>query len=352
MATIPTPVRLKVLDAIDAWRVGTADNRPRSHLGASSIGISCERRLWYAFRWVAREEFPARILRLFARGHAEENTFNAELRGAGVQVLDVDPATGRQFTFNAAGGHFGGSMDGVALGIPDAPKTWHVLEYKTHSAKSFKELAKKGVKDSKPQHWAQMQAYMHMASLERALYLAANKDDDDLYAERIRYDKAFAESLMEKAERIVFASEPPPKISEDASWFECRFCPMAGVCHGESIAAVSCRTCLHATPENGDARWSCAKWKSDIPTKAQIDGCEKHLYIPALLAKLGEATDASDEHGWVEYTRTDGSTFRNGADGFQSKELTSGEAALIFAADPVVAQLRAQGAVIVEARKE
>jgi hypothetical protein len=39
-------------------------------------------------------------------------------------------------------GHFGGSMDAVALGIPEAPKTWHLCEFKTHNAKSFADLQK------------------------------------------------------------------------------------------------------------------------------------------------------------------------------------------------------------------
>jgi hypothetical protein len=32
-----------------------------------------------------------------------------------------------------------------------------MVEFKTHSARSFRELKVKGVATSKPQHWAQMQ---------------------------------------------------------------------------------------------------------------------------------------------------------------------------------------------------
>lgn len=310
MAALPA-MRLKVLDAIDAWRVSEAYEMPRSHLGASAIGHRCERRLWYAFRWVGRETFDARMLRLFDRGQREEATFVEELRGAGVEVLEIDPATGRQFNFKAAGGHMGGSLDGVAKGIPDSPSLWHVLEFKTHSAKSFADLQKKGVKASKPLHYAQMQAYMHMAGLTRALYLAVNKDTDELYGERIKHDDAFAASLFEKAERVVFASEPLPGISSDPAWFECKFCPAARVCHGGKLAEVSCRTCLHATPEREDGRWTCAKTGERITTAMQINGCDSHLYIPALLSSRGEPVDASMECNWVEYQRKDGSTFRD-----------------------------------------
>lgn len=58
-------------------------------------------------------------------------------------MLEVDPETGRQFRVEAHGGHFGGSLDAVALGLLEAPKTCHVVEFKTHSAKSFAELVVK-----------------------------------------------------------------------------------------------------------------------------------------------------------------------------------------------------------------
>ena len=106
-------------------------------------------------------------------------------------------------------GIFGGSMDGACLGVPDAPKTWHCLEYKTHSLKSFNALVSKGVKEAKPEHWAQMQCYMNWAGLERALYVAVCKDDDRLHLERIDADKTAAKALMERAQRIIEAPTPP-----------------------------------------------------------------------------------------------------------------------------------------------
>ena len=44
-----------------------------------------------------------------------------------------------------------------------------------------------------------MQIYMHLLGLKRALYLAKNKNTDELYSERIKYDKAEAERLLLKA---------------------------------------------------------------------------------------------------------------------------------------------------------
>jgi hypothetical protein len=51
-------------------------------------------------------------------------------------------------------------------------------------------LEKKGVKVSKPMHWAQMQVYMLGTKIERALYVAVCKDDDRIYTERVKYDRS------------------------------------------------------------------------------------------------------------------------------------------------------------------
>ena len=99
-------------------------------------------------------------------------------------VLDADPETGRQWQVTALGGHFGGSLDAVAIALLEAPKTWHVVEFKTHSAKSFAMLKKEGVERGKPQHWAQMQVYMHLTGITRAMHVAVCKDTDEIHIER------------------------------------------------------------------------------------------------------------------------------------------------------------------------
>lgn len=326
MAALPQSQSPVVSAIYDYW-ANRADP-PRSYLGGSAIGRECEREQWYAFRNCGvGAKFDGRMMRLFNRGHREEPVFVEELRAIGVTVHDIDPSTGQQFRFKAHGGHFAGGIDGVALGVPTAEKTWHLVEMKTHNAKSFALLAKDGVAKSKPEHFAQVQVYMRMASLERALYLAVNKDNDELYAERIKHDPATSERLFEKAERIIFAAEPPARLSEDAAFWKCKGCAFATGCHGDRLPTPNCRNCLHATPEReGDGRWSCAKWASDIPANAQARGCGEHRFIPALLAKWGAAEDASQEDNWVEYKAADGHVFRNGPWGensFSSKELAA-----------------------------
>ena len=333
MALLPEKPQSPTVTAIYAWHAGKL-SPPRAYLGGSVIGKECERALWYGFRWAyGGEQFDGRMIRLFERGQREEAVFVQELRAIGCEVYDIDPATGEQFRFKSCGGHVAGGLDGVVKGVPEAPRAYHVLECKTLNSKSFATLQRDGVQKAKPEHYAQMTLYMRWSQLDRALYLAVNKDTDELYAERVHLDATFADALEAKAERVVFAQEPPARLSEDAAFFKCKFCPAAAVCHGVALPAVSCRTCLHATPEReGDGRWTCAKWGADIPLDAQRRGCGEHLYIPALLKRWGEATDASEAEGWVEYTAADGFVFRNGKRGpgcYESTELAASTPALL-----------------------
>ena len=161
---------------------------PRAHLGASTLGHVCDRWLWLSFRWAVQPTFPGRILRLFRRGHEEEANIISDLRAIGVDVRKVSSQHRVDF-----GSHVSGSLDAIIdKGVPEAPKTKHIAEFKTHSKKSFDALSKDGVEKSKPEHFVQMQVYMAGTGIDRALYLAVCKDDDRIYTERVKLDKEAA----------------------------------------------------------------------------------------------------------------------------------------------------------------
>jgi len=314
-----------------------AKEGPRAHLGASVIGGPCDRQLWLSFRWARQERHSGRVLRLFRRGQNEEAELTKDLRAAGYEVMDLDPGTGEQFRFEALGGHFGGSMDGIIRGIPEASGSdkWHVLEYKTHSVKSFADLKKNGVEKSKPQHYAQVIVYMHLSGdtnesrMTRALYIAVCKDNDELYVERIKYVNATAKKLMARAERIVYSDDPLERVSADPSWYRCKWCHFSEHCHGSALPAVSCRTCVHVTATEGG--WQCERDTKSLDYDAQRAACVRHLFAPHLVPYL--RINTSSEEGWVEYEMDDGRKFRNGlppGDGcYTSLELTGLDPKLI-----------------------
>lgn len=307
MAALPAPSQPTV-DAI--FRHYETMRRPSAgsyRLGVGSIGIECERALWYSFRWVSQEVFDGKKLRLFETGNREETRMITDLKNAGINVSERNPETGKQHRVSEHGDHFAGFLDGAGVGFKEAPATWHVIETKTHNEKSFKDLVKNGVQKSKPVHFAAVQTYMRLTGMERTFYLAHNKDTDALHSERIPYNGEIALGYSGKAARVIFSPTPLEKISKDPSWYGCRFCVHIGTCHGNTLPPVNCRTCLHSTPER-EGGWTCARWKKPLTFDEQAVGCPAHLYLPQLIA--GTVTDAGDD--FVQYTMRDGSSWRDG----------------------------------------
>jgi hypothetical protein len=224
------PQNTATVQAIYDYYKKKGDSEPvRKYLGCSELGGPCERRLWYKFRGLFRETFDGRMYRLFDTGNHAEARFVADLRAIGCEVYDRDE-DGNQFAVSGLNGKLSGHLDGLALGIPEAPKTVHVLEFKTHGSKSFAKLIKSGVAVAKPQHYCQMQLYMGLKCVTRALYLAVNKDNDELYSERVRFSSFEFDALMDRAWHILNDQSPPDRIAKRQDYFECSWCPAKQLC--------------------------------------------------------------------------------------------------------------------------
>ena len=249
----------------------------RRHLGASLIGGECPRELWYSFRWFKRHKFDARILRLFNRGHLEEPRMVAMLLTIGCQVWQYDD-DGNQYRIIGHNGHYGGSLDAVVLGIPDWPDTPLLGEFKTHNDKSFQNMVRDGVRESKFKHFVQMQQYMGATGLAGGIYMAVNKNDDDLYAEIIPFDSTVYARFHHRAGAIIAERLPPPRIGDSPGWYLCRFCTYNSICYDSETPERNCRTCRWSEPVEG-GRWRCNNPQSKygrLSEKRQLKGCGKY----------------------------------------------------------------------------
>lgn len=277
-------------DMIYRFHEAKKEDWRRPHLGASIIGRRCHKEIWYSFHWCKAPSFDGRILRLFETGQLAEDRIVKELEGIGIKVY------GRQQCISIFP-HFEGSCDGIGEGFPES-KSPHDLEFKTHNRKSFEALAANGVQKAKPEHYVQMQIYMGGLKIDRAYYIAVNKDTDELYAERVKFDKEIFNIHVAKAHEIIDAPTVNAfqRIADNPARYECRFCNYKNMCHGRDVPEVNCRTCLHATPAP-DGSWTCARHGGTVPVAFQREGCNDHLFVPDLLGM--EATDADED--WVSY---------------------------------------------------
>lgn len=269
----------------DAY-AGASKNPYRNHMGASGIGNECARAVWYGWRWFTKPAFRGQTLRLFNRGHLEEARFIAMLLIIGVKVYQQD-ANGKQYTISHFGGHFGGSGDGIAVGIPDLPDDLAcLLEFKTHGAKSFASLIKDGVKFSKPIHYTQMQVYMRKMGLTVALYGAVCKDTDELWFEIVHLDPLHADQFIDRATQLIQMPQPPRKLNDSPGYYLCKFCDHRPVCHLGVEPERNCRTCFYSRARE-DGKWYCTEESADaafgdnpeLTVEDQLAGCVNYLKL-------------------------------------------------------------------------
>lgn len=346
MAKIPQSEK-SVSALIDAAIENSEGPNNRFHLGISQLGHACDRYLWLSFRWAVIEKFNGRMLRLFRRGQNEEATVVSDLRRIGCDVRNTGTAQSRV----SFGSHVSGSIDGIIeSGVPESPKTRHILEIKTHSKKSFEQLKKDGVEKAKPLHFAQMQGYMLGTDTERALYFAVCKDNDEIYTERIKHNKDASQAIITRGQRIALSERMPEPLSTREDWYECKYCAGHDMCFGSKLTKeVNCRTCAHSTPTE-DSKWLCARYdNASIPGEAQRNGCECHVLHPDLVPyKRFDGTE------WTAVYEIDGHKVENGepcANVYSSKEIVA-NAHGCANADGFVRELRGDGARIVELTEE
>jgi hypothetical protein len=106
---------------IDAALVAEREDQPpRNYLGASRLGLACERALQYEYAGAPVDPgrgFAGRILRIFEVGHVLEDLAIRWLRLAGFDLY-TSRAHGGQFGFSVADGRIQGHVDGVINGAP------------------------------------------------------------------------------------------------------------------------------------------------------------------------------------------------------------------------------------------
>lgn len=243
-------------------------------LGSSFIGNECNRAIWLSWRAYDTSDFDGRMLRLFETGHLQEDRIVADLKRAGYLVYDKDDE-GNQFQEVDTTGHFITKLDGVIKGVPGSVNKPHILEIKTHNKNSFSGVVKHGVQKSKPLHYSQVQISMALKNINRTIYVALCKDDEQLYVERIKADPAEQSKLKAKIIRIVEATLKPAGISEDKTSFACKWCDMNEVCYGDKAPLKTCRSCKNSIPsENGT--WVCGLYGFERSLQEQKEACDAY----------------------------------------------------------------------------
>lgn len=253
---------------IDSVRIR---GRRGNTLAMSTIGEECPRKLWLSLHWVGPVgDIDLRLKNLFATGTRAEDFIVDDLERVGLVVSD------RQFELWGFMKHAHGFTDGKVENVPEAPKTAHLLEIKTHNDKWFKHLIKNKVEKGFPKHYGQCQRYMRGTGLKRTLYVGYNKNTSEYYFERFRYDASYCDDLERKEQFLIMEPNAPTKTFE-RSYYGCKFCDFHDNCHNGRPPEKNCRTCESAdmAPEG---KWVCTRAPEEmqpffIDREVQLEGC-------------------------------------------------------------------------------
>jgi hypothetical protein len=123
-----------------------------------------------------------------------------------------------------------------------------------------------------------MCAYGKAFQLKFGLYIAVNKDDDDIHYEMMELDWNYATELENKARDIIYSKFPPRRISENPASWECTYCVFKEICHAAEKVEINCRSCKLSEPRD-KGQWYCNRWNNIIPSDFIKTGCEFHISV-------------------------------------------------------------------------
>jgi hypothetical protein len=215
---------------MDACRKQAESEPRRNYLGMSGIGHPCLRKIWLDYNGYPKSSGGnlGKLHRIFRMGHVIEDLVKQDLRAAGYEITD------EQLEFTDFDGRFRGHCDGIIKGITQKD---HILEIKSASKYNFEEMTKHGVMKVKPEYAAQIQLYMAYAGLERGIFVVECKNTQDIYTERVHFDRKFAEEMKAKAEFILNLKDEP-EIGDTKNCYCCDY-------HSGACKPYLCETCIH-----------------------------------------------------------------------------------------------------------
>jgi len=224
----------------EAIQIERKKETPRQYLGASRWGEACERKLAYEFHHTPKDKgFSGQTYRIFDAGHDYEDRVVEYMRLAGFK-LENENEDGKQIGFFVADGKLGGHCDGIIHSGPiDLPYPL-VFECKSLNEKSWNDTKRKGVKESKPVYYAQIQTYCAYFDVPNGgLFVAINKNNGEIHYEHVPFDARTAQDVSDRALRVVKSSRPEElsRITDDPANFQCRFCDYKTNCHSSTVSS-------------------------------------------------------------------------------------------------------------------
>ena len=118
---------------------------------------------------------------------------------------------------------------------------------------------------------------MGYSGYDRAVFIVMNKDNCELYSERVKFSKEDFAKIEQRARNIIYANEAPQKVETTS----CDFCGYRQLCaDGKYIQTdCSCGTCKHLQAQADNLKMVCVKYDHEVEAKHWGKCCSKWEYI-------------------------------------------------------------------------
>jgi hypothetical protein len=277
---------------------------------ASRAGGDCTRQAWYALRWLLHgAPLPPHVIRIMETGLIYEDRARQRLCAACTDAWPVNPKTSKQWPIRQLGGWLRGRGDMIARGVPEMPPhEVFGVEIKSLNQKKFSRVIAHSLIVAMPDHYCQLQMLLHEYGLARGLYVAINRNTEELHVEIVGRDDSYINTRMLSLRQAVDSSTAPLRVSEKPDHFQCRFCDFAGLCKGGDLPQRrTCRSCIHSTFLHGCEvpTLKCDRHGLELTPEEQKQGCDDHLFLPDLIP--GAQIDANEADMTITYQMPDGS---------------------------------------------
>jgi hypothetical protein len=249
----------KIIEQINSAELSKPREKARSYIGASVVGGECEAFLAFCLRGFPDDDIEPSLKRLFQLGHFIEDIVVKDLKAAGLAIMELDPTTRRQWTYEGYEGHVIGHADGL---IEMDGEEVCGLEIKSMNGQMFDRFVEAGVLVSHPKYYAQMQLMMGLSGIKEFLFISYCKNNSKYHCEFVEFDELYWNFLKERVERIL-AGRDLKRITNDPEDFKCRFCNKSEACWQGKAPTPRCANCQHSLPAD-NAGWYCTKWKRDV----------------------------------------------------------------------------------------
>jgi CRISPR-associated protein Cas4 len=201
-----------IKEKIDEFYLSKQRDRDREHFYITDAG-KCPRAVYFQFKKIPKKAMDARILRVFEHGDYTHLRIISTLFSLGlVKATEID-IPNKEIVH--------GRADAI-VNIDGEP---YVVEIKSINSIAFGKL-----ESPDPDHYKQIQLYLHYFNIKKGIVIYENKNTQEIKEFAVDYDEKTVQEVLEKFHVLKAQIQSNIVPSKGDMGWKCNYCPYAEEC--------------------------------------------------------------------------------------------------------------------------